>query len=290
MPDRQDVSPPPSEGYDDEIRAHYDQVARTHRDSPASTMEDPIVRAKETECIHAVVAEVTRARAAGAGAARRALTVIDVGCGNGYTLATLSEGVPGNAYSGVEFNDSQRAVAVGRLSPLGIEVAAGDLRKRESLPAGPFDILLCQRVLINLLDERDQQVALDNLIAMVKPGGVLIFIEAFQASLDNLNAARAEFGIPPMPPATHNLYLRDGFFDHPGLEAWASGAVSIDPDLLSTHYYVTRVFHEVMLRATSAEFKRNSHFVRFWSRALPDGIGSYAPLRIAVFTKRKTNP
>lgn len=286
--DRHDTSSPAAGQYDEEIRAHYDQVARTHRDSPASTMEDPIVRAKETEFIHAVVAEVTR-RASRSGTTRsRALSVIDVGCGNGYTLATLVDGVADNAYSGVEFNDSQRAVAVSRLSPLGIDVAAGDVRKRDSLPAGPFDILLCQRVLINLLDDGDQQRALENLISMVAPGGVMIFIEAFQHSLDNLNAARGEFGIEPISPATHNLYLREGFFEHPALEPWSSDAVPVNPDMLSTHYYVTRVFHEVILRATSTDFKRNSHFVRLWSRALPDGVGSYAPLRLGVFTKKKT--
>jgi hypothetical protein len=32
-------------------------------------------------------------------------------------------------------------------------------------------------------------------------------------------------------------------------------------------------------------FIRNSHFVRFFSAALPDGIGDYSPLRIHTFEK-----
>ena len=284
MPDNKSASSR-DRAYDDDIRAHYDAVARTHKDSPASTMEDETVRAKETECIHRVVAAASRENPAAAG--QRKLSVIDVGCGNGYTLETLSRAIPGNSYSGVEFNDSQRAVAVNRLASIGIAVTAGDLRRKETLPAGPFDVLICQRVLINLLDDGDQAAALENLVDLMAEGGVAVFIEAFQSSLENLNAARSEFELDPMPPAVHNLYLRDEFFSHPELEPWSSGSVAIDPDLLSTHYFVTRVFHEAILQATSTKFKRNSHFVRFWSRALPDGVGRYAPLRVIVVTKRK---
>lgn len=284
MPDNKTASSR-ERAYDDDIRSHYDAVARTHKDSPASTMEDETVRAKETECIHRVVAAASMENAAAGG--QRKLSVIDVGCGNGYTLETLSRAIPGNSYSGVEFNDSQRAVAVDRLSSAGIAVSPGDLRRRETLPAGPFDVLICQRVIINLLDDGDQAAALQNVVDMMADGGVAVFVEAFQSSLENLNAARAEFELDPMPPAVHNLYLKDGFFSHPELQPWTPGSGAIDPDMLSTHYFVTRVFHEAILQATSTKFKRNSHFVRFWSRALPDGVGRYAPLRVIVVRKGK---
>lgn len=273
--------------YDDAIREHYDEVARTHKESSAATMEDATVRRRETDCIRMVVAEAARGMRARSDQGK-AIKVIDVGCGNGYTLSQLAELVPGNEYSGLEFNESLRAVAVERLAAIGIGVAGGDIRRRETLPDAAFDVLVCQRVLINLLDEADQARALANLIDLMAEGGVAIFIEAFTAPLQNLNAARAELGLEPMPPAIHNQYLKDDFFEHPALEPWRSGGLSVEPDMLSTHYFVTRVFHEAVLRATESKFIRNSHFVRFWSSALPDAVGSYSPLRISVLTKRKS--
>jgi SAM-dependent methyltransferase len=266
--------------YDEAIRKHYDSVARAHKDSPSSTMEDATVRAKETDCIERVIRGYASQRGAGA-----PLAVIDVGCGNGYTLSRLSESIPGNRYAGVEQNDLLRAIATQRLTAAGVQVSPGDLRNRDSLPSEHFDVLICQRVLINLLDPADQRLALGNVVDLVKDAGVCVFIEAFQSGLDNLNAARTEFNLSPIPPAHHNLYLEDGFFDHDRLEPWQPPDGAIARNLFSTHYYITRVFHEAMLTATSTSFIRNSHFVQFWSRALPDAIGDYAPLRIGVFRK-----
>ena len=117
---------------------------------------------------------------------------------------------------------------------------AGDVRGIHAGQCDPADVLVLQRVLINLLDRSDQKRALDNVVNMLKPGGLLFAIEAFESGLAELNAARAECGLPPLPPAHHNLYLADGFFDHP-LLARPSGneGFEVAENLLSTHYFVT---------------------------------------------------
>ena len=52
---------------------------------------------------------------------------------------------------------------------------------------------------------------------------------------------------------------------------------------LSTHYFVSRVVHE-LVRPRDGSI-RNTEFVKFLDSALPPAIGDYAPLRFLVFKK-----
>lgn len=275
--------------YDPAIRAHYDEVATNCGAAPSSTMADETIRAKETQTIIRFVSQVlarweTEFRDSSGYAARPGgsanVTMVDVGCGNGYTLGRLRTALPALRLLGVEQNEKLRMLA--RQS---VQCLAGDVRDLGTIEIEPetVDILLCQRVLINLLDRTDQQRALENLIRLTKPGGALLFIETFASGHEALDAARAEFDLPPIPPAVHNLPLTDDFFDVPGLVPWPHS--DLDEHMLSTHYFVSRVLHDVALASTGAAFRQNSHFVRFFSAALPDGIGRYSPLHVKAMMR-----
>ncbi len=286
--------------YDEAVRSHYDRIAGAHGLSPKSTMADDTVRAKETRVAIEFVERIGRelwAEAMHSGAdvdrpsSEYGAQILDVGCGNGYTLRRLADHLPMFGFTGIEYNDRLRTVAEQQLAGRkNARVQPGDLRARESLevPDEQVDALLCQRVIINLLDREDQRVALENIIRLVRPGGYLLFIEAFEQGLSNLNDARAEFGLEPIEPAVHNLYLPDEFFQHHALQpAGLDGLCKAN--LLSTHYYLSRVLHEATRRAAgSSEVQRNSHFVRFLSSALPDEVGDYSPIRIHHFKKQPT--
>jgi hypothetical protein len=112
----------------------------------------------------------------------------------------------------------------------------------------------------------------------------LLFIEAFQSGLDCLNEARAEFDLSPIPPANHNLYLSDEFFSRRvDLQPFSDERGQVAPNFLSTHYFVSRVFHPVILG--NRQMKRNSHWVNFFSRALAPTIGDYSPVRAYAFER-----
>jgi len=282
--------------YDDTIGRHYDKVAEECGLSPQCTMADEIIRNKETTVILEFVesaasefaADVAPSHDAAVSAGRpRALTVLDVGCGNGYTLKTVATELAACSYIGIEYNDKLRELAKQQVDGLAnVSVLPGDIRVRESidLADGCVDILVCQRVLINLLSDADAKLALDNIVSLVRPNGRLLFIESFLAGLANLNEARAEFGLEPIGPAHHNRYLEEDFFSHPGLQPCADNR-RVAKNALSTHYYVTRVLHSALCKGMQSEFTRNSHFVKFLSSALPDGIGDYAPLQFRFFVK-----
>ena len=145
------------------------------------------------------------------------ISLIDVGCGNGYTLETLSKTFTFDFY-GIELTDSLRKIANDRLKNYGIKINKGDIRKSSDLQEKKFQILLSQRVLINLLNRDDQLKALDNLIAAVKKGELLIFIECFNTPLYHLNKCRKDFLLDPMSPSHHNLYLQDKIFNNKNIE------------------------------------------------------------------------
>src|SRR5487761_72346 len=261
--------------YDKAVQDHYDKVAAEHGDSSASTMADAITRRIETD------ATLTFVRIA---ASRKDAAIADVGCGNGYTLTELKQHFPRADLTGFELNTALRTIAEKRLRGGSARIISGDIRNSKFASGRKFNVIICQRVLINLLDLHDQRAALDNLVAATEPGGHLIFIEAFTSGLSRLNTARDEFGLPPLPPAEHNLYLPDDFFMDASLTPFSSPEWQVSPNELSTHYFVSRVLHPALLG--SRPFVRNSEFVRFFSEALPPAIGDCTQLRILAFTKR----
>ncbi len=73
---------------------------------------------------------------------------------------------------------------------------------------GPYNAVLCVRVLINLRDLSEQERAIENISGVLKVGGRLILIEGYLDGFDALNGLRVDSGIPPARPAPINYYSR----------------------------------------------------------------------------------
>ncbi|MBN1461420.1 MAG: class I SAM-dependent methyltransferase [Armatimonadetes bacterium] len=275
--------------YDETIDQHYKAVAREHGIAATSTMLDEIIRKRETEAISQFVSESLRISQA-EGPGEQAL-IMDVGCGNGYTLEQIEKQHPEHNYIGIEKSNELRLLAESRFPGNDkVSVFEGDIRKTDFANGVYADILICQRVLINLLDISDQKKALENMVAVVRSpstrrrGGTLLFIEGFVGPLARLNEARDEFNLPPILPAHHNLYLPDDFFQCTQLRPLQTDGFLIPSNFLSTHYFVTRVLNAILL-PENKPFKRNSEFSRFFADAVNQNAGDYSPLKLHVFEK-----
>lgn len=271
--------------YDKQIAEHYSGVAETEGLAPTSTMADEITRGKETGAILNFVAAAAKRLLVDN---NRPLTIMDIGCGNGYTLEVLANSYPNAILVGVEKSDKLRELALSRFQGNDkVFILEGDIRDEHFAQDFTADILICQRVLINLLDIEDQKLALSNIINAVtgsdKSPGSLLFIECFASALANLNEARSEFDLAPISEAHHNLYLPDDFFDTAALLPFDPSAGIPPANFLSTHYFVTRVLHPFF--TANKPFKRNSEFVRFFTHALKENIGDYSPLKFCAFEK-----
>jgi SAM-dependent methyltransferase len=275
--------------YDKVISQHYQNAAAEHGLSASSTMEDHVTRKLETDAILLIAGTLLNSRKTG-GAPRRA-TILDIGCGNGYTLEMLFRSYPDQQFVGIEKSDELRALACRRFEGNeSVRIMQGDAREHDFAKGLLADMVICQRVLINLLNPEDQKLALNNIIDAARPprdgrqsGGALLFIECFASNLARLNVARLELDLPPIPPAYHNLYLPDDFFATRGLRPLETTEPLPAPNFLSTHYFVSRVFFPFASRGKA--FKRNSEFVNFFSAALKQDVGDYSPLKLYVFEK-----
>ena len=277
--------------YDQFISQHYDAQAQEHGLEPTSTMLDVTVRRRETELIERFIAlaiELLHRECRTDGN----LSICDVGCGNGFTLEVLSKQYPDINFQGFEFTPSLLELAQSRLSTANnTKVSYGDVTRLEAY-SEQFDVVLCQRVLINLLDSVDQQTGLAELARITRPGGYLLSIEAFESPLARLNAARAEFDLPPLSPAPYNRYLPDDFYSAEASLAPLSTPVLdaslpfdfLPSNFLSSHYFVSRVLHPLAL-GPNRQFKRNSHFVLFLTEAFSQPIGDYSPIKAYAFRR-----
>ena len=268
--------------YDKVVLEHYRGVAQTAGLSSESTMMDSRIRELETKLLTKFYQNAVK-HFESKGRKAESLVVADFGCGNGFTLDTLS-GVDGRpTFIGYEYSPDLRELAKKRFSDGRVDIRPVDLRSKDTFGPEPVDISITQRVIINLLSADDQAVARDNVIQAVSPDGLCVFIECYQSGLDNLNAARSEFELKPIPPAHHNLYLADDFFELDSLVDFGDLLADNPKTFLSTHYFVSRVLHEMVLG--DRPFVRNSHYVKFMSQALAQNVGEYAPIQARIFRR-----
>lgn len=167
-------------------------------------------------------------------------TIVDIGCGDGE--ATIQYARKVKACIGIERSNFLRNLATKAASKAGlnnITLKKGDiltLRVKEK-----FDVVITQRLLINLLSWKEQQKSLVNIYNFLKPGGLYIMIENTSDSFCALNEMRADVGIPPIPQHWHNR-----FFDYPKLENFLEGKFQILKVWdLGLYYFLTRVYTQM---------------------------------------------
>lgn len=240
------------------INEHYTEQAKLYGEDALSTIGERVIRERETTLVLETVRRLMPS------------TILDVGCGNGYTLRQIGRAFPSIDLFGVEPNEELRELA----QRCGY-IYAGDVTR---LGLGPdFQLVLSQRCLINLPDWPTQQKAIGELKRAVSPGRHLLFVECFDSGLAAINAARAEFELEPLSPAWHNVYLPDGLFDAE-MANWTEEHVN--RHFLSTHSYVSRVLFTMLAKQTP----RNARFVEFMCDALPNR-GEYSRIQARLFRK-----
>lgn len=264
--------------YEKKVMQHYTEVAKEEVDSPLSTMKSEYIRKKETDAIICAINKYKEKN-------KKKLTIVDIGCGNGYTIFTLSNLFPNEKYVGIEKNDDLRDIAKNREYSADVNILQGDVRFIDESLLGTADIVISQRMIINLLDEADQISALENIGKIVKKAGMIILIECMQEALNTLNNARKEFDLQEIKPSFHNLYLRECMLNKLGSDIYRIDDGVPASNFLSTHYYVSRVLHDVALNGKP--FTRNSNFVAFFDELLGErNIGDYSPIKFYAFEKK----
>ena len=263
---------------------HYREQAVKWKDDARSTMEDETIRNLEVDKL----VETVGLLIARSSKYAEEFSILDLGCGNGYTVGVMSEKFPAK-FTGFDMSDDMLDVAINRDLP-GVDFKVCDITIEEDAPEAAFDIVYTERCLINILDEGEQIRAMYSVCRMLKPGGFYVMMESFQDGTELTNKARMELGIDPIGPPFHNLFFdKNRLFEainpifhvvdfadirgngHHGKE---------DQHFLSSYYFMSRVFYPSV---TQADVVRNTEFVKFFSFLPP--MGEYAPTQCVLLQK-----
>jgi ubiquinone/menaquinone biosynthesis C-methylase UbiE len=256
---------------DDEFTIkYYSEQAKTCGASGNSTMKDDLIRENEIRFIMTCLTGCINVPN---------YKILDIGCGNGYTTEIISNSFPKISFIGLDFCDDLLDIAKSRSIP-NCQFQKGDVRKLD-FEDNSFDIIYTERCLINIRDWEEQKEALNEINRTLKPNGIFIMIECFLDGYNAYNKARIEMDLPEIKLPDVNL-----FFDKEKvMEEMQKSFILINIkgapwNFLSSHYYVTRVFHP----SITDKFIFNSEFVKFFSAALQP-VGNYSPIQGFVFMK-----
>jgi len=133
------------------------------------------------------------------------MRVLEVGCGNGFSTRRFRELVAHVDAFDYADNMIERA-----------KHSVGETNNRFFLDNvldpkhfdGPYDTVICVRVLINLADLEQQRQALRNMTEATRSGGLLILAEGFTEGFDELSHVRTDAGLSPVAPATASDFQR----------------------------------------------------------------------------------
>lgn len=209
------------------------------------------------------------------------MRVLEVGCGNGFSTRRFRDLVSHvDAFDYAESMVERARATVGEENNRFFE----DNVLAPKAFEGPYDTVICVRVLINLADLAEQKLAIRNMSAATRPGGLLILAEGFTDGFAELSRLRRAVGLQPMQPAEINFYSS---IDDLRPE-WEPEFDIEDEFHLGAYDYLTRVVYPKV--AGEENVRHNSVFSERCvelSRAFNDGcFARFSRMRGFVLRKR----
>ena len=170
----------------------------------------------------------------------------DVGCGDGRATRRYA-GLVRSAL-GIERSNHLRGIALADQVADSIDnlsFVEGDILDLSAY-AGRFDVVVTERVLINLPSWEHQQQAIEQIHQALKPGGMYVMLENTEDADAALTDVRQRVGLDPIRQHWHNLFL-----------VWEDFAAFVEPhfDLIerrgfSLYYLLTRVYGQMFASFT----------------------------------------
>jgi len=255
------------------ILEHYTNQAKLYKASPKSTMKDLFIRGLEVSKLTETLTKLSN----------KNTKVLEVGCGNGYTISKLSKKLECN-FVGIDSNQQMIQLASKRRLKKIIFSKQSILEPK--FRSGMFDIVFTQRCLINLISWKSQKTALNQIHRLLKKDGFLVLLEAFDDGLKELNQARHIIGLEKISPAWHNLYINKtklhDFIQKKFVNGDPKSKKLTYDNFLSSYYFGSRILYPGLLEKKS-QIKYNNKFVEFFSLMRP--LGNYSPLQLTILKK-----
>lgn len=167
------------------------------------------------------------------------MRVLEVGCGNGYSTDRFRPLV--THIDAFDYSAEMIARAKSSFGETNNHFIHDDVLAPEQLQ-GPYDTILCVRVLINLRDLDEQRRAVANMAELLPAGGLLVLAEGFIDGFERLTALREAVGLTALEPAAINTYCSVEELQ-PTLDEYFEVA---DEFHLGAYDYLTRVLYPLL--------------------------------------------
>ncbi len=254
-------------GYKKIVKNRYFEEAKKTELSLSSTMPDLNTRRLEIENIVKYLDENSHC--------------LEIGCGNGAASIEISKN---KKLDLISTDDNEKMIELAKRQPR--DNIKGNLEFKQTNVLdlnydNIFDTVFSIRCIINLMTWDDQKIALKKMINAVKNNGKIILLEAFSDGLGELNQARNEFNLEPIPPAFHNFHLKKDLVINYLSEN--NCKLIEENNFLSSYYFASRVLYPILAKANNIEMIKNSKFDQFFS-FLPS-FGNFAHIKILHFEK-----
>lgn len=179
------------------VKEFWDSMAEKHGSSDLATAPDQYYRRLEIDSIIDAIAPLEHT------------TILDVGCGNGFTTKALAQVFPESIITGIDYSEAM--IAEAQKDPVDeVHFFLGDvldLSHHPELVDRHFDVVLSTRCLINLTDWNQQKTAIWQMQSRMARQGSLILVENCKEGLANLNRLRDRFGLQLIKERWHNCLL-----------------------------------------------------------------------------------
>jgi SAM-dependent methyltransferase len=212
--------------------------------------------------------------------------LLDLGCGNGYTLLALGETLAGWDLQGIDFSPNLIAGARAllaqrreRLQSVPRFVEADALRVLADTPDESLDYVLTERFIQNMPRQDVQIDVLRQIRRILRPGGLLLMCEGSDDGFESLNEVREQVGLPRIP-STSRENVSAIRFDDAAIERIATeelGYVLRSKLGFSFFFLIARVLHPLLAAPDPPRFDaRINDFARAVQMHVPmqPGYGS----------------
>ena len=220
--------------YRDVVAKHYKEQAFKEGHESTSTMPDFRVRELENKAIDLFLENFSKGN-----------SILEIGCGNGLNLSRIAK----QGYKNLEGMDFCREFVelANQINPNSkiIQADCADLPYEDNT----FDLIISQRVIINLLNRDDQKKAIEETLRVLKPKGNILFIEGFEEPNILINKLRSEFGLKAIPQPFHNMwFVEEEFISicNQYCEIINNHNINDIQLKLNYHYFVSRFFHDLL--------------------------------------------
>ncbi len=189
--------------------------------------------------------------------------VLDLGCGNGYTLLSLAQTVSASTMRGVDFSanliegaNSLRRQWAGRLRCQPEFVCDDAIAYIHKEPERSWDAVITERFLLNLPSVRSQQDVIRAVYRALRPGGTFLMCEGSEDGFDGLNEIRTKVGLAAQAKVrTESIAARR--FQDKEIEAFATQEVGFRLTRklgYSTYFLMSRVLHPLLVHPEQPRF------------------------------------